>query len=105
MVNLRGWAAPDVWRVYHIGMSDYYAERTVDGKGEYQELNAHCLACAKTEVLQKYGGRVDLRGWHKADGMCGPMLLVTQQAVSQEEDTKIKGLEDRERLVMCHDVE
>lgn len=56
-----------------IGHS-YTAERIVDGKSESKDFNSHCLACAKSDIMAKYGGEVDTRGWHK-QGLCGAFLL------------------------------
>ena len=52
----------------------FTAQRTIDGKVETEYIHAHCLACAKADLLAEHGGRVDLRGWHKA-GWCGSFLL------------------------------
>jgi hypothetical protein len=68
-----------------MGLQHYLAERTVDGKYEKQELSAHCLACAKSEVLARYGGNVDLRGWNK-QGTCGAFLRAMQMTTDAEED-------------------
>jgi len=81
---LRGYAGREVWYVVHVGGNQYLAERTVNGKYESHYVSAHCLACAKTHTLERYGGRVDLRGWHKAHTMCGFFLKATQQAVVEE---------------------
>lgn len=70
---MRGRLGYDKWYVVHIAWSDYMAQRTKDGEIETVYLNSHCLACAKTDVLAKYGGKVDLRGWHKSP--CGSFLL------------------------------
>ena len=83
MVYLRGYAKRGTWVVTHSGGSQYLAERFVGNERESHYVSAHCLACAKTEVLTHYGGKVDLRGWHQADGLCGDFLLATQQAVNE----------------------
>ena len=57
---LRGYARPETWSVMHSGGSQYLAERIVGGKRESHYVTGHCLACAKTEVLSRYGGKVDL---------------------------------------------
>lgn len=74
------------WSVTHEtpGSSFFYAERIIDGEREYHYVSCHCLACAKADVLSKYGGRVDLRGWHK-QGICGSFLAAIQRTVEQEE--------------------
>jgi hypothetical protein len=64
------------WRVSKMAPRHYIAERVIDGKNEWFELTAHCLACAKHEVLIRRGGIVDLRGWHK-QGSCGSFLFFT----------------------------
>jgi hypothetical protein len=66
----------------------YYAERFVDGELQQEWINGHCLACAKTEVLNRRGGQVDLRGWHMAAAACGLFLLAAQRAI--DEETKLK---------------
>lgn len=70
------------------GSDFYYAERFIDGKLEQDWVKSHCLACAKTEVLNRHGGQIDLRGWHMAAATCGLFLLATQRAV--DEETKLK---------------
>jgi len=71
------------WRVYGMGLRHYVAERVVNDKPEFREMSAHCLACAKSDVLARYGGSVDLRGWHK-QGICGAFLKSMQIAVESE---------------------
>ena len=66
------------------GSQHYYAERLVDGKLQQKWISAHCMACAKTKVLNEFGGRVDLRGWHMAAGVCGAFLVATQRTVDEE---------------------
>jgi hypothetical protein len=79
----KGRLARDKWRVYDEGFNSFYAERTLpDGKQETHYFNAHCLACAKVEILAQYGGLVDLRGHH--NNACGVFLLAMQQAVNAE---------------------
>lgn len=70
---MKGWLGHDKWRVSEMYPRFYIAERIVDGNLEHHELGAHCLACAKMEILVKYGGKVDNRGWHK-QGDCGVFL-------------------------------
>ena len=75
---------PNKWTVYLSADSEtYFAEREIDGDIEFREVTAHCLACAKTEILEKYGGRVDLRGHND---ICGNHLKAVQIATQQEED-------------------
>jgi hypothetical protein len=83
----RGKLSREKWYVFQeAGIGDfYYAERIVDGEYEQVYLSAHCLACAKADVLAKHGGRVDLRGWHK-QGACGAFMRAMQIAVDQEEE-------------------
>lgn len=57
-----------IWRVYQMtGFSrHYYAERVIDGRSiETKEMSAHCLACAKSDLMAQTGEKVDIRGWHK----------------------------------------
>ncbi len=61
------------WSVTSLGGQSYLAERIIDGKSESKDLHSHCLACAKADVIAKYGGKVDTRGWHK-QGICGEFL-------------------------------
>ncbi|RJR12445.1 hypothetical protein C4588_02085 [Candidatus Parcubacteria bacterium] len=71
------------WRVIPTGLSgNYIAERYVDEKVEYYEIRAHCLACAKTEVLMKRGGKVDTRGWY-LQGMCGAFMKGTNDQLEE----------------------
>ena len=79
---MRGRLSYDKWAVGHMGNYDYIAERIVDGKHETQYVHSHCLACAKTDILAKYGGKVDLRGWHKSP--CGVFLLAMAQTMDEE---------------------
>jgi len=82
----KGRLARDKWRVYDDGFNSFYAERTLpDGSQETHYFNAHCLACAKVEILATYGGRVDLRG--HSNTACGIFLLAMQLAI----DTEKKG--------------
>lgn len=61
-----------IWRVYDAGFSgSFYAERVIDGRAiETTNLSAHCLACAKSDIMAQTGEKVDMRGWHKQK--CGP---------------------------------
>ncbi len=81
---MRGRLGYNKWRVYVEGSKDYYAERTLpDGTQEVRLIaGAHCLACAKVDVLSRWGGRVDLRGHHTT--MCDAFLLVMQAIVEAE---------------------
>ena len=60
------------WFVYResYGKRNFAAERWVNGKKEFHDgLRAHCLACAKMEVMVKWGGVVDGRGGHNSCSM------------------------------------
>ena len=80
---MRGILSYDKWYVARVVGSSYIAQRTVDGTVETVELDSHCLACAKSDILAKYGGKVDLRGWHKS--RCGAFLLAMAYSVGHEE--------------------
>ena len=87
---LSGRAGKDVWSVsgFGHGSQDFYAERIrPDGTREYHDVHAHCLQCAKAEVLMKYGGRVDLRGWHLTT--CGTFLYAVAHAPPDEKDAEV----------------
>lgn len=85
---MKGRLSREKWAVFSEspGGQSYYAERYVNGELEQRYVSAHCLACAKTEVLSRYGGQVDLRGWHMAASMCGAFLRATAKAVDDEKD-------------------
>jgi len=71
---MKGRLSPGKWSVSYIGCTqDYLAERIVNGGLELHEIRSHCLACAKADILSRYGGTVDLRGWHR-QGFCGAFL-------------------------------
>jgi len=70
------------WQVGQMGSQHYLAERKVNGIIEWHEVSAHCLACAKNEILMEYGGKVDLRGWQK-QGNCGFFLRVTASELEE----------------------
>jgi hypothetical protein len=77
-----------IWRVYSTGIdNDFYAERVANGHSEDYEkyLTAHCLACAKSEIMAETGELVDIRGWHK-QGTCGSFLKVMQISIKEEID-------------------
>jgi len=80
----------EFWYVERECGSDryFYGERIVDKEREHVDVSAHCLACAKTEVLLKYGGKVDIRGWHK-QGICGTFLKAA--SIAGEEDIDVKS--------------
>ena len=61
-----------IWRVYDAGFSgSFFAERVIGGQAvETRNLSAHCLACAKSDLMAETGEKVDMRGWHKQK--CGP---------------------------------
>lgn len=72
-----------IWRVYpEAFLNSYYAEKIApDGKMlEYRDsISAHCLTCAKTELMVETGEIADIRGWHKVTkNMCGGMAKATQ---------------------------
>jgi len=60
------------WSVVGTGEDSYLAERLCDGKLQQVEVSAHCLACAKADILTQHGGEVDLRGHSK--GNCSAFL-------------------------------
>lgn len=61
------------WSFMDMGAGFFVAERIVNGESEQKNIKAHCLACAKSDILAKYGGQVDIRGWQK-QGTCGLFL-------------------------------
>lgn len=72
---MRGRLGYDKWLVSDDGSGRFFiAERIVDGQLEHRYFSSHCLACAKSDVIAKYGGKVDTRGWHR-QGLCGVFLL------------------------------
>ena len=75
-----------IWRVYKGPFSrDYSAERIVSGRAvDYKELSAHCIACAKVEIMTKTGEPADIRGWQK-QGMCGSFLKAMRISIDEEE--------------------
>jgi hypothetical protein len=82
----KGRLSLDKWSVSaDVPGADFYtAQRVVDKKLETVYLKAHCLACAKTDLLAEHGGRVDLRGSHMS--LCGGFLLAMQKGVDEEDD-------------------
>ena len=80
---MKGRLGYDKWYVWQMGRQDFAAERTINGNNETRYLHSHCLACAKIDILAKYGGKIDLRGWHK-QGNCGLFLWAMQHTVDQE---------------------
>jgi len=56
---MRGRLSYHKWSIVDTGLGCYLAERIVDRKPESHELSAHCLACAKAEILLQYAGQVD----------------------------------------------
>ena len=84
---MKGRLNDDKWYVSsaHMGTEHHFiaARSTPNGTQEI-EFRAHCLACAKVEILSKYGGRVDLRGWQR-QGSCGMFLVAMQVAVLAEQ--------------------
>ena len=89
---MRGCTRPEIWDVWHglLG-NEYFAERRVGGRLESREVSAHCLACAKVEILTRYGGKVDLRGWHRAHDTCGFYLLAVQRGMEADESSPAGG--------------
>jgi len=79
------------WFVTSTGWNSYLAERIVNEKYEKWEGSAHCLQCAKAEVLAKFGGIVDLRGSHLS--ICGSFLRAMQSASEDEEILNVEELE------------
>ena len=82
--------APASMRTWHIKpISDWelYAE---DGYRAEHITGSHCLCCAYTELVQEYGGNVDLRGLHRY-GSCFQFLSVI---VRQERDRVAEGGSD-----------
>lgn len=81
---MRGKLGYDKWYVYElVGLNSFEASRIVNGKQERWYGSAHCVQCAKTELLAEHGGRVDLRGWHLSH--CGAFLKVMQAQIEEEE--------------------
>lgn len=81
---MRGRLSREKWAIFNTGGDFYLAERIRITQGyEQREIKAHCLACAKVEILSQYGGEVDLRGWHKS-GTCGSYLKSLAIAIKQE---------------------
>ena len=76
-----------IWRVYSEGFNTYYAEK-ISPSGKMVEyidsISAHCLTCAKTELMAKTGIVADIRGWHKAKSVCGGMAKAMQLAILGE---------------------
>lgn len=77
------------WFVYRYGGNSYEGTRSKDCKPERVTVNSHCYACAKADILAKYGGKVDLRGWHM-QGLCGAYLKAMQRAVDSEQNFTLK---------------
>ena len=85
---MRGYATKEKWAVFSTYGGHYEAERIIDGKREVRYVRAHCLACAKTEVLTRYGGRVDLRGLSWAKPTCAAFVRVVQDQILEEEEER-----------------
>ena len=69
-------------------LSDYFVE-VFDDKGiviDHVNLHSHCLACAKTDYMAKYGRLVDIRGWQK-QGMCGAFLKSMRMVTEEEKES------------------
>ncbi len=69
------------WYVSSIGGQSYIAE-SYDGSWQIG-LSAHCLACAKSDILAKHGGRVDTRGHNN---ICGSFLKAMQATIKIEKN-------------------
>ena len=80
---MKGRLGYDKWSVIHTGASSYMGERIKNGKTEVVYEHSHCLQCAKSDILAKYGGRVDTRGWHLSN--CGAFMLAMQKGIIEEE--------------------
>lgn len=88
---MRGRLGCEKWHVTHLLLGgSYMAERRVPDpdrpgctKLETAYVDSHCLACAKSDVLAKHGGRVDLRGWMRTP--CGSFLKAMQYSVDAQE--------------------
>ncbi len=78
---MKGKLSYSKWSVTSLGSQSYLAERIIDGKSESKDLHSHCLACAKVDIIARYGGEVDIRGWRN-QGICGTFLLAM---VNQDE--------------------
>lgn len=76
----------DKWLIWRMFGDEYAVERIVDDSREYHEISAHCLACAKVEALIKWGGKVDMRGWHN-QGICGIFLYATATDIENDPNT------------------
>lgn len=68
------------WRFKKTGEQEFWAERTLGRHKERHWVKAHCMACAKREVAEAYGGRISIIGWQHW-GKCGLRLrqVVTRQ--------------------------
>lgn len=85
---MKGKLGYDKWSVSSMGSQDFIAERIIDGKSEQQHVHSHCLACAKTDILAKYGGQVDTRGWQN-QGTCGSFLKAIAEGVKNEQGPRL----------------
>lgn len=82
----KGKLSYEKWSVLQQGDQDFVAERIINGNHETIYIHAHCLACAKVDLLGRYGGTVDLRGTH-LQGICGSFLQAIQSVVDQEDES------------------
>lgn len=80
----KGYASQYTWTVWKT-YSGFLAERVnpETKNHETKSLNSHCLACAKTELIGRTGGNVDIRGWQK-QGMCGAFLKAMKEGNRDE---------------------
>lgn len=74
---------PNKWVVTDVGLDMYLGQRIVNEEVESVEVRAHCLACAKVEILSRHGGYIDTRGWHK-QGTCGAFMASFPQGDNQD---------------------
>ena len=71
------------WHVKKNGGS-FLAARQVGRKWQQVEIEAHCLACAKRTVVERYGGTVNVQGWH-LQGTCGRAFLIWYNGYLEKE--------------------
>lgn len=78
---MRGFLRYEKWHISELFPQHFIAERIVNDLTEYYEIHAHCLACAKIDILTEHGGEVDMRGWHN-QGICG-LLLKAMESIDE----------------------
>lgn len=64
--------------------------------GEVRETGAHCLACAKVDIMMETGLPVDIRGWNK-QGFCGTFLKASRVSIDEEYEEVGKELRRLQR--------